>query len=66
MLAFDTIIAHSAASNTRGRSVVAMSFGAGLTVMWWPAPTVGTNRSGLADGLDVLGVKYVLVSLSGH
>jgi hypothetical protein len=57
MLAFDTIISHSSTVNSRGRSVVGMSFGAPLALLWWPHPTRDPPHSGLLDGNDVFGVK---------
>ena len=57
MLAFDTIISHSSAVNSRGRSVVGMSFGAPVVLLWWPNPTRNSPHGGLIDGNDVFGVK---------
>jgi len=57
MLAFDTIISHSRTVNSRGRSVVGMSFGAPVVFLWWPHPIGKPVRSGLVAGTDVFGVK---------
>lgn len=43
--------------NSRGQSVVAMSFGAPVGLLWWPNPTVEPPQSDLATRTDVFRYK---------
>lgn len=65
MLAFDTILTHSIRANSRGRSVVGMSFSAPTQLLWWPAPSRSPPLTGLLDGTDVFGVKLKDLYVAG-
>ena len=57
LLAFDEVLRHSQRVGSGGLSVLGMSFGAPVSLLWWPNPTRNTGDNGLANGQDVFGLK---------